>query len=123
MKRDLTFAVDPSLYPHIHGTTDSEVIFHLALTLGLQDDPIGGITRAVQMVESVGREHGIRFPMQGTLATTDGGTGNGDGRGGGDVELLLEGLHELGELDEGHLLELGEEVVLRELRHDGRSFH
>ena len=74
MKRDLTFAVDPSLYPHIHGTTDSEVIFHLALTLGLQDDPIGGITKAVQMVESVGREHGIRFPMQGTIALADGAT-------------------------------------------------
>lgn len=74
MKRELTFAVDPSLYPHIHGTTDSEVIFHLALTLGLQDDPIGGITRAVQMVESVGREHGIRFPMQGTIALADGAT-------------------------------------------------
>jgi glutamine amidotransferase len=32
VKRDLTFAVDPSLYPHIQGTTDSEVLFHLALT-------------------------------------------------------------------------------------------
>ena len=74
MKRDLTFAVDPSLYPHIHGTTDSEVIFHLALTLGLQDDPIGGITKAVQMVESVGRAHGIRYPMQGTIALADGAT-------------------------------------------------
>ena len=38
VKRDLTFAVDPSLYPHITGTTDSEVLFHLALTLGLRED-------------------------------------------------------------------------------------
>ena len=74
MKRDLVFAVDPSLYPHIHGTTDSEVIFHLALTLGLRDDPVAGVTKAVQMVESVGREHGIRFPMQGTMALSDGAT-------------------------------------------------
>ncbi|MCD2441467.1 class II glutamine amidotransferase [Agromyces sp. SYSU K20354] len=74
MKRDLVFAVDPSLYPHIHGTTDSEVIFHLALTLGLRDDPIGAIMKTVQMVESVGREHGIRFPMQGTMALSDGAT-------------------------------------------------
>src|SRR5690606_12420394 len=45
---------------------------------------------------------------------------DGHGRGGGgDVELLLEGLHELGELDEGHLLELGKQLVLGELRHDG----
>ena len=74
MKRDLTFAVDPSLYPHIHGTTDSEVIFHLALTLGLRDDPIAGVTAAVQMIESVGRDHGINFPMQGTMALSDGAT-------------------------------------------------
>jgi len=74
MKRDLVFAVDPSLYPHIHGTTDSEVVFHLALTLGLRDDPVAGITKAVQMVESVGREHGITFPMQGTMALSDGAT-------------------------------------------------
>jgi len=74
MKRDLTFAVDPSLYPNIKGTTDSEVLFYLALTLGLTDDPVAGMTRAVQMVESVGREHQINFPMQGTIAVSDGTT-------------------------------------------------
>src|SRR5690242_14881487 len=62
------------------------------------------------------------------LSGLDGGggagrTGNGDRGGGGDVELVLERLHELGELDEGHVLELREQVFLAELRHDGRSFH
>ncbi|HEX6366946.1 MAG TPA: class II glutamine amidotransferase [Agromyces sp.] len=74
MKRDLVFAVDPSLYPHIKGTTDSEVIFHLALTFGLRDDPIAAIRKSVEMVESVGHEHGIAFPMQGTIAISDGAT-------------------------------------------------
>jgi predicted glutamine amidotransferase len=74
VKRDLTFAVDPSLYPHIKGTTDSEVLFHLALTLGLQQDPVGALSKAVQMVETVGHEHGIRFPVQGTVAVSDGTT-------------------------------------------------
>lgn len=74
MKRELVFAVDPSLYPHIRGTTDSEVIFHLALTLGIRDDPIAGMTKTVRMIESVGREHAIRFPMQGTMALCDGAT-------------------------------------------------
>ncbi len=74
VKRDLTFAVDPGLYPDILGTTDSEVLFYLALTHGLQDDPIGAVTKAVDMVETVGRDHGIAFPMQGTLAVTDGST-------------------------------------------------
>lgn len=74
VKRDLTLAVDPSLYPEIQGTTDSEVLFHLALTLGLQDDPIAGMRAAVQEAERVGREHGVRFPVQGTFAVSDGTT-------------------------------------------------
>jgi len=74
MKRDLVFAVDPSLYPHLMGTTDSEVVFHLALTFGLMDDPIAGMRKAVSLVESVGHEHGIRFPMQGTIALSNGAT-------------------------------------------------
>ena len=40
LKRDLVLAVDPDLYPLMLGTTDSEVLFHLALTLGLRDDPV-----------------------------------------------------------------------------------
>ena len=74
VKRDLAFAVDPSLYPHVTGTTDSEVVFHLALTYGLADDPVKGLTAAVDHVERVGREHGILFPMQGTIAVSDGAT-------------------------------------------------
>ena len=42
VKRDLVLAVDPSLYPEIEGSTDSEVFFYLALTLGLEDDPASG---------------------------------------------------------------------------------
>jgi glutamine amidotransferase len=72
VKRDLTFAVDPSLYPHIEGTTDSEVLFHLALTFGLREDPVAAMAKAIQMVESVGHEHGVDFPMQGTVAVSDG---------------------------------------------------
>ena len=71
-KRDLTFAVDPSLYTHIHGTTDSEVLFHLALTLGLADNPIKAMGNAIRMVESAGHKAGVQFPMQGTIAVSDG---------------------------------------------------
>ena len=39
IKRDLVLAVDPSLYPHIQGQADTEVLFYLALTFGLEDDP------------------------------------------------------------------------------------
>src|SRR3954471_11556924 len=36
VKRDLILAVDPSLYPEILGQTDTEILFYLALTFGLQ---------------------------------------------------------------------------------------
>ena len=71
-KRDLVLAIDPSLYPEIEGTTDSEVLFHVALTFGLEDDPPAAVARAIGLVEATGREHGIEHPFQGTIATTDG---------------------------------------------------
>ena len=40
LKRELLMAEDPSLYPDIEGSTDSEALFFLALTFGLEDDPI-----------------------------------------------------------------------------------
>jgi predicted glutamine amidotransferase len=39
IKRDLVLAIDESLYPDINGQTDTEVLFNLALTFGLEDDP------------------------------------------------------------------------------------
>ena len=72
LKRDLVMAVDPELYPQIEGTTDSEVLFFLALTLGLEDDPPGAVERAIGLVEEVGRRHDVKYPFQGTIATTDG---------------------------------------------------
>ena len=41
LKREIVLAVDPSLYPEIEGSTDSEVFFYLALSMGLEDDPPG----------------------------------------------------------------------------------
>jgi predicted glutamine amidotransferase len=73
MKRDLMLEIAPELFPEIEGTTDSEVLFHLALTYGLEDDPQTAVARAIGMVEAVGERHGIPAPMQGTIATTDGG--------------------------------------------------
>ncbi|WP_456789623.1 class II glutamine amidotransferase [Cellulomonas sp. P5_C5] len=72
MKRDLVLAVDPDLFPFIEGSTDSEVLFYLALTFGLEDDPPAAVARAVGLVEEVGRAHGVAFPVQMTVCTTDG---------------------------------------------------
>jgi predicted glutamine amidotransferase len=72
VKRDLALAVDPDLYPEIEGSTDSELLFFLALTFGLEDDPPGAVERAVGLVEATGARHGVEHPVQMTVATTDG---------------------------------------------------
>ena len=72
VKRDLVLEVDPELYPAIDGSTDSEVFFFLAMTLGLEDDPPGAVERAVGLIEHVGHRHGIEHPIQMTVATSDG---------------------------------------------------
>ena len=55
IRRDLVMAVDPTLFPDIEGSTDSETLFFLALTFGLVDDPVDAVARAVGFVEDVGR--------------------------------------------------------------------
>jgi predicted glutamine amidotransferase len=72
LKRELVLAVDDSLYPSIEGTTDSEVMFFLALTFGLEDDPVAAVERMVGLVEDTGRAAGVEHPIQMTVATTDG---------------------------------------------------
>jgi glutamine amidotransferase len=72
IKRDLVLAIDESLYPEIKGQTDTEVLFHLALTLGLEDDPPDAVAQAIGLVETYGRQRGVKYPFQGTIATSDG---------------------------------------------------
>jgi glutamine amidotransferase len=72
VKRDLVLEVDPSLFPGIEGTTDTEVFFNLALTYGLTDDPPAAVARTVGFIEAIGRRHSVECPIQMTVATTDG---------------------------------------------------
>ena len=72
IKRDLVLAVDPSLYPEIKGQADTEVLFYLALTFGLMDDPTAAVEQAIGLVEAVAERHDVPHAFQGTVATTDG---------------------------------------------------
>src|SRR5687767_2554135 len=72
VRRDLLLAVDPGLFPGIQGTTDSELLFHLALTFGLQDEPLAALERAAGFVEETGRRHGVAEPLQMTVGLSDG---------------------------------------------------
>jgi glutamine amidotransferase len=72
LRRDMLLAVRPDLFPNIKGTTDSELMFHLALTFGLEDDPLGGLERMAGFVESLGAAAGIAEPVQMTVGVSDG---------------------------------------------------
>jgi predicted glutamine amidotransferase len=72
LRRDLLMTVDPSLFNGIAGSTDSELLFHLALTFGLEQDPVSAMERVVGVVETKAREHGVENPVQGTFGISDG---------------------------------------------------
>ncbi len=72
LRRDMAMAIDPSLYNHVLGSTDSELMFYLALTFGLIEDPYTGIARMVGFIEDLGRSKGVSQPLQMTLGIADG---------------------------------------------------
>jgi len=74
VKRDLMLAVDPTLYSSIEGSTDSELMFYLALSMGLSDDPVAAVEKMAGLIEKAAESHGIPEALQMTVATTDGET-------------------------------------------------
>jgi glutamine amidotransferase len=72
LRRDLLLDVEPSLFPGIAGSTDSELLFHLALGFGLEDEPLRAMERAVGLVEDRARGQGIDDPVQMTIGISDG---------------------------------------------------
>jgi predicted glutamine amidotransferase len=72
MRRELMLAVDPELFANIEGSTDSEVLFHLALTFGLEQDPVAALERAIGLVEATAARHGIERPVQASMGLSDG---------------------------------------------------
>ena len=74
VRRQLLAAVRDDLFPCILGSTDSELMFYLALTFGLEEDPVGGLERMAGFVESVASAAGIEGALQMTIGLTDGET-------------------------------------------------
>jgi glutamine amidotransferase len=72
LRRDLLLAVDPELFAGIQGSTDTEVVFHLALTFGLEQDPVGALERTVGVIEEAAASHGIAGAVQATFGVSDG---------------------------------------------------
>lgn len=72
IRRALLMQIAPELFCSILGTTDSEVLFYLALTFGLERDPLGALQRMAGCVETIGRENGIDESLWMTLGLSDG---------------------------------------------------
>jgi predicted glutamine amidotransferase len=72
MRRELMLAVAPELFTGIKGSTDSEVIFHLALTFGLEQDPISALELAIGLIEATAVQHGIENAVQASMGVADG---------------------------------------------------
>ena len=72
IRRDLVLAIDPSLFADMVGSTDTEVVFRLALTFGLEDDPIQALERTVGLIETTAVRRGVAPMVQGTFGVSDG---------------------------------------------------
>jgi len=72
LRRDLLMAVAPEYFGNVLGTTDSEVMFHLALTFGLEQDPPRALARMAGLVERLGRGKGVAEALWMTLGVSDG---------------------------------------------------
>jgi glutamine amidotransferase len=72
LRRDLSVAIAPRLFPLIHGTTDSELMFLLALSFGMDSDVKTGLERMAGLVEQLAETHGVENALQMTLGISDG---------------------------------------------------
>jgi len=72
VKRDLALAVRPEFYPDIAGSTDSELMFFLARSFDLENDPVGAMARMAGTVEKACTDAGIENGMQMSVALSDG---------------------------------------------------
>lgn len=71
-RRDMAIAIDPSLFCLINGSTDSELMFFLALTFGLQSEPIAALEKLAGFIEGLAAKHGVDNAIQMTLGVADG---------------------------------------------------
>ncbi|MDZ7649557.1 MAG: hypothetical protein U5K54_21685 [Cytophagales bacterium] len=71
-RRELLMAVDPKYFENILGSTDSELMFHLALTFGLEQNPVEAMLKMVEFVEQTGKTKNVPESMWMTIGLSDG---------------------------------------------------
>ncbi|MEI4486429.1 class II glutamine amidotransferase [Frigidibacter sp. MR17.14] len=71
-RRCAEMLIPDDLYPHRRGATDSEALFLVALSEGLDTDPCGALERAVGALEALSRQKGEGPHVRLTAALSDG---------------------------------------------------
>jgi predicted glutamine amidotransferase len=71
IRRRLDTPVSDEFYPDRQGTTDSEAMFLIALSLGLAENPVGAIETMLNRVTAELRNAKIEAPLRFTAALTD----------------------------------------------------
>jgi glutamine amidotransferase len=72
IRRPLESALDDTLYDHMEGTTDSELLFLLMLQEGIDGDPRAALARAAGRVIEASRRAGLEPALKLTAAFSDG---------------------------------------------------
>jgi predicted glutamine amidotransferase len=72
LRRELMLAIEPARFADVRGSTDSEVLFHLALTFGLERDPLAALEQTIGLVEATAAAHGVERAVQGSFGVSDG---------------------------------------------------
>jgi len=73
-RRELLLSVDPKYFENMLGSTDSELMFHLALSFGLESNPVEAMERMVKFVEETGKKYGVPESVWMTVGLSDGKT-------------------------------------------------
>lgn len=71
-RREYEALIDGAFYKQRLGTTDSEALFLIALSNGLREDPLGGMTRALSKILRIQEAAGVDEPTRISAAFSDG---------------------------------------------------
>ena len=72
LRQTLLARISPEYFNDIMGSTDSEVMFYLAMTFGLEENVTSAIAQMVQFVKSEGIKAGVSGDLWMTLAISNG---------------------------------------------------
>jgi predicted glutamine amidotransferase len=72
VRRKLEAMIDDQYYCHRVGTSDSELIFYILFSEGLEHDPAGALMRTIGKIEMLAREAAVNEPLKFTAVLSDG---------------------------------------------------